>query len=124
MMDVFSGGCVYELWQGRNTYGLVHLKRKTLRSKRTTPKLGSVSETRESDFGILSLFEDFVNYKSQLAKTVGLVKSAEDLPNAKQEATKTRDSSLEDHKIEGAVPESCVDWTEVEQVMRKDIELA
>lgn len=124
MTDVFSGGCVYELWQGHNTYGLVHLKREIPRSKRTAPKLENVSEMRENDFGILSLFEDFVNYKSQLAQTAGLVKGVEDLPTAKQAANKTRDSSLEDHKIEGTVPESCVDWTEVEQVMRKDIELA
>lgn len=123
MTNVFSGGCVYELWQGHNTYGLVYLKRDVPRSKRTAPKLGSVVETRENDLGQLLLFEDFVNYKSQLARTAGIMESAESLQTAKQEITETPDPSSEDHEIEGVVPDSCVDWTEVEIKMSKDIEL-
>lgn len=115
---------MYELWQGSNRYGLASLKRDIPRSKRTTPKLGSVAETRENDLGTLLLFEDFANYKSQLDSTAGILESAEELPPAKQETTESPDSSLKDHKIEGVVPESCVDWIKIGEMMSRDIGLA
>lgn len=124
MTDIFSGGCAYELWQGHNTYGLASLERKVPRGKRRPPQLGSVAETRETYLGTLSIFEDFVNYKARLASTAGIMDSAEDLSTARQEVAEIPDWPPKDCEIEGAVPESCVDWSEVEERTGKDVRFA
>lgn len=112
---------MYELWQGSNTYGLASLKRKIpSSSRRSAPKLGSVAETRETDLGTLSLFEDFVNYKARLASTAGIVESDGALVTGDQETARTADASLETGGIEGDVPESCVNWADVEEAINKN----
>lgn len=121
MTDIFSGGCAYELWQGSNTYGLASLKRKIpSSSRRSAPKLGSVAETRETDLGTLSLFEDFVNYKARLASIEEVMESDGVLVTGVQKTTRTADAHFENGGFDGEVPESCVDWANVEEAINKD----
>ena len=121
MTDIFSGGCAYEFWQGSNTYGLALLERKIPRSsRRSAPKPGKVAETRETDLGTLSLFEDFVNYKARLASIEGVMESDGVFVTGDQETARTADASFENGGFDGEAPESCVSWADVEEAINKD----
>lgn len=83
MSQVFSGGCAYEFWEDSNGYGLVELvdqehdhtlpawlveqrREKALARAGTTQK---TAERRQTERGALSIFHDFVNYKTNLDAT-------------------------------------------------------
>lgn len=80
MSQVFSGGRVYEFWQGSNGYGLVEMFEREQASR--DPRFVAyhlaltraddqtkVFEKRDNGQGLLLIFHDFVNYKENLAAT-------------------------------------------------------
>ncbi|KAF1351608.1 hypothetical protein EJ07DRAFT_137674 [Lizonia empirigonia] len=67
MTQVFSVGCAYDFWQGKNGYGLIELIEK---EKKT-------AEKRETERGTLSIFHDSMNYRENLDATRGIDSSWE-----------------------------------------------
>jgi hypothetical protein len=116
---VFSGGCVYEFWQGSNRYGLVLLEPNNARVAPGIPSLhkgaDAIAETRQIDSGTLHIFKDFTNYKQRLAETRDVVASADDAPEPVHGAENWIDSLFGHKPSDDMVPESCVDWVEVER---------
>jgi hypothetical protein len=120
MTDLFSGGCVYELWQGPNAFGLALLEHKNPSNKRNRAKPGRIAETRENDSGTLLLFEDFFNYKAMLASVAEVPTGVDDGPTARREAAEA--PSLASEGFDGmTVPESCVDWSTIEKELNGGI---
>jgi len=116
---VFSGGCVYELWQGSNYYGLTLLES---RNAKITPGMasrrkegGTIVETRQLDSGTLHIFQDFVNYKNRLAETRDVIASADDAPETVDIVDNWMDCLFGHKPSDDVVPESCVDWKAVER---------
>ena len=119
MTEVFSGGCVYQFWQGANNYGLALFEPDVATyDRRNTPQAGKVAEKRESDLGTLLLFEDFVNYKAQLAALPQMPTSEDDRRTTKQEVAEGSSPTSWAFEIEGAVPESCVGWSAIEKELK------
>lgn len=115
---VFSGGCVYELWQGHNDYGLALLDSKTARATRgfSSRHKGpdAVAETRQLDSGTLYLYKDFVNYKRRLAETSDVVASTDDVPEPIYRVENWMDCLFGHKPSDDMVPGSCVDWGKLE----------
>ena len=130
MNRVFSGGCVYEFWQGPNRYGLVEMRKQKTDTRKSyqqdSRNHNKVVEIRETDHGLLLIYHDFANYKANLAITEGL------------EADWHRDNALAsgEDNLGGNIdmermnwpwepifqePESCVDWVEVEKTLGNPI---
>jgi hypothetical protein len=120
MTDLFSGGCVYELWQGPNAFGLALLKRKDPSNRQDRAQPGRIAETRESDSGTLLLFEDFFNYKARLESVTEVPVGVGDGPIASGETAEASGVSSEDF-LEIRVPESCVDWSAIEEELKSRI---
>ena len=121
MIEVFSGGCVYQFWQGSNCYGLAQFEPKAATyDRRNTPKAGKVAEKRESDLGTLLLFEDFVNYKAQLAALPQRATSVNER-SKEQKNMEAHGPTSWNFEIEGAVPESCVDWLAIEEGWKSQV---
>lgn len=119
MTRVFSGGCVYEFWQGSNSYGLAQFEpHAATYDRRNKPKAGKVAEKRESDLGTLLLFEDLINYKAQLAALPQLPTSVNEGLAEQQKMGGAQNPAVRQFDIEGAVPESCVDWLAIEERLR------
>ncbi|KAF2721640.1 glycoside hydrolase family 72 protein [Polychaeton citri CBS 116435] len=132
MCQTFSGGCVYEFWQGANGYGLVELLKtsnpsqsaafqKTL-ARANDPNV--VIEKRQRGQDILLIYHDFVNYKNNLA-------TARELEPASQEGMKETSTSLEDNsptqmtwpwEPENQEPVSCVEWRHIEELLEMALE--
>jgi hypothetical protein len=113
MTAIFSGGCVYELWQGSNVYGLAQMERKEADLRIPRPP-GKVAETRHSVLGTLHLFEDFMNYKARLASSSDLPACTDDvLAKAERKAEGGPDSLSGERTIEGTVPETCLNWARI-----------
>jgi len=122
MTEVFSGGCVYEFWQGSNSYGLAQFEPSAATyDRRNTSQAGKVAEKRESDIGTLSLFEDFMNYKAQLATLPQIPTSANENLAERQKMVEGQSSTSGDFDIEGTVPESCVDWLAIEEGLKSQV---
>jgi hypothetical protein len=75
----------------------------------------AIAETRQSDSGTLYIFKDFTNYKTRLAETRDVVASADDAPEPVHGAENWKDSLFGHKPSDDVVPESCVDWVEVER---------
>jgi hypothetical protein len=75
----------------------------------------AVTETRQIDSGTLYIFKDFVNYKQRLAETRNAVASANDAPEPMEGAEDWKDSLFGHKPSNDVVPESCVEWEEVER---------
>jgi hypothetical protein len=119
MIEVFSGGCVYQFWQGSNNYGLALFEPDAATyDRRNTPQAGKVAEKRESDLGTLLLFEDFLNYKAQLAALPKMPTGKDDRQVTKQEVVEGSTSTPWVFEVEGTVPESCVDWSAIEEKLK------
>jgi len=119
MTGVFSGGCVYEFWQGSNAYGLALLERKdTTQGRLGMPEAGKVVEKRESDLGTTLLFEDFVNYKAQLAALSQSPAGVDVRPAAGKKTEEASDPTPWKFPIEGTVPQSCLDWSAIEDEVK------
>ena len=107
---------MYEFWQGSNSYGLAQFEPSAATyDRRNTSQAVKVAETRESDIGTLSLFEDFINYKAQLAALPQIPTSADESLAEQQRMGKAQSPTSQEFVIEGAVPESCVDWMAIER---------
>lgn len=121
MTDVFSGGCVYQFWQGSNSYGLAQFEHNAITyDRRNTPEAGKVAEKRDSDLGTLLLFEDFVNYKAQLAALPQRATSVNER-SKEQKNMEAHGPTSWNFEIEGAVPESCVDWLAIEEGWKSQV---
>jgi hypothetical protein len=115
MTDIFSGGCVYQLWQASNSYGLAQFEPNAVEyDRRRIPKAGKVAEKRESNLGTLLLFEDFMNYKAQLAALPQISTSVNERSAEQQKTIAAQSPTSWESEIKGAVPESCVDWSTIE----------
>lgn len=117
--DVFSGGCVYELWMGANGYGLALLepKNKEINSEFPTRRKlpGDIAETRRLDSGTLYLCDAFTNYKKRLADTRDVVASADNAPLPVDSVENWKDQLFGHNPSEDVVPESCVDWEKLDR---------
>lgn len=122
--EVFSGGCVYEFWQGPNAFGLALMKRKIPYKELDRAKPGIIAEEHESDLGTLMLFEDFFNYKAKLASVASVPASTIEGRMAELKMEGSPDLSHGDTGIEGTVPESCVDWVAIEEELSNDVQSA
>ncbi|KAA8618517.1 1 3-beta-glucanosyltransferase [Pyrenophora tritici-repentis] len=120
MSRIFSGGCAYEFWESANGYGLLELLKhgsdKRISAYRQKPDdENKIFERRETDRGILLVFNDFVNYKSKLAE-VGDI-AVEDVSEATEregEQGETGKKASGPWQDKFRMLESCVDWHEVE----------
>ncbi|RMZ70087.1 glycolipid anchored surface [Pyrenophora seminiperda CCB06] len=125
MSRVFSGGCAYEFWQGANAYGLVEILEHGKDKQRPPYKKGyderKVAEIRKGKRGTLLVFQDFMNYKARLADVGGAEEEtgAEEAVEGKEEQGESgAEEDSEDWQAGLSVPESCVDWREVERELR------
>ena len=116
MSRVFSGGCVYEMWQDANDYGLVQMlppeDPENSREWRAHSRYsGQVVDRRETDWGTLLVYEDFQHYRDKLMAT-------KDTPTT--EDTGEDDSVPSGHGVPeyAEIPESCVEWDVVEEIVR------
>jgi hypothetical protein len=107
---VFSGGCVYEFWQGANGYGLVEM----VERGKDAGDESRIYERRKRETGTVLVFRDFVEYKARLAE-VGGVEGEDDGEVGGGGKEKGERSSMQSWQVELRVPESCVDW---ERIMR------
>jgi hypothetical protein len=107
---VFSGGCVYEFWQGANGYGLVEM----VERGKDAGYESRIYERRERVTRTVFVFRDFVEYKARLAEvgSVGREDDGEIWGGGKEEGER---ASKQSWQAELRVPESCVDW---ERIMR------
>ncbi|KAJ4324712.1 hypothetical protein N0V94_001109 [Neodidymelliopsis sp. IMI 364377] len=135
MSQVFSGGCAYEFWQSSNGYGLVELLDKEgapitpgsislAKNQKTRARKNGMSKTaekRETDRGTLFIYQDFVNYKANLEATRGIEGNWEgDIMEREAEGRANVDTAqrIWPWGPEFGVPESCVDWTRLEESLR------
>jgi hypothetical protein len=68
--------------------------------------------------GTLLLFEDFLNYKAQLAALPKMPTGKDDRQVTKQEVVEGSNSTPWAFEVEGTVPESCVDWSAIEEKLK------
>jgi hypothetical protein len=135
MSQVFSGGCAYEFWQSSNGYGLVELHdeegapimpgsislAKNQKTRARKNGMSKTAEKRETDQGTLFIFQDFVNYKANLEATRGIERNWEgDIMEREAWGRANVDTAQRSWPWgpEFGVPESCVDWARLEELLR------
>ncbi|RMY91316.1 hypothetical protein D0861_03196 [Hortaea werneckii] len=138
MTQVFSGGCVYEMWQGLNDYGLVQMipraeesgnapgSRARYAQRARNVYQGEILETRETSWGELQLYEDFGNYRARLQEAERMSsagdRGAQNAVAAAASDSDTRSgeapSDTEASAISAHIPETCLDWAGIEAAMR------
>ncbi|KAI6993081.1 FACT complex subunit, partial [Hortaea werneckii] len=137
MTQVFSGGCVYEMWQGTNDYGLVQLIPKVEESgnvpgsrarhaqRARDAYQGEILETRETPWGELQLYEDFRNYKARLQEAERMssaedrgVQNAAATPSDSDTRHEEAPADPQDSALSAHVPETCIDWAGIEAALR------
>lgn len=134
---VFSGGCAYEFWQGMNGYGLVELveqkqdrtiseqivQRVCERALTRSNDSRKTAEKRMTEWGTLSIFYDFVNYRANLEATKEINETWEG-EVLEREAVERGNIDMTQMnwpwEPEFKIPDSCVDWAAVENIMRLD----
>lgn len=136
MSQVFSGGCAYEFWQGMNGYGLVELieqgQDRTI-SKRAIQQtreralarsndLRKTAEKRMTEWGALSIFYDFVNYREKLeaTKKIDEIWEGDAVEREAAERGNVMTQMNWPWELEFKVPDSCVDWEAVGDMVRPD----
>lgn len=123
MNHIFSGGCAYEFWQAGNRYGLVEIvehgnDKSRLEYTQDSYPDNKVAERRETERGTLLVFHDFVNYKAKLAEVGGIEVDTGDDDESPREEEDQKGSGTEtggEWQAGLSVPESCVDWSEIER---------
>lgn len=131
MSQVFSGGCAYEFWHQANCYGLVELpnqegdrvtsaeareqRREKAVARSNDPR--KTAETRQTERGPLSIFHDFVNYKTNLDATRGIENNWEGDVMEREAAERGRVDTTQRSwpwEPECQIPETVVDWAQLE----------
>lgn len=131
MSQVFSGGCAYELWQGSNGYGMVELldqepsrtisawalaqRREQFLARSENPM--KTAEKRNTERGPLSIFHDFMNYKTNLGATGDIERTWEGDIMERQAADRASMDATQRNwpwEPEFQVPDSVVDWDQLE----------
>ena len=110
---------MYEFYYGSNRYGLVKMHSSVEEFVREDPGL-IVDYTRKTDWGTLLVHKDFENYKARLLETREIETDTEGTENRDKEATmmasdQTQASQKEALPTVGHVPETCVNWAEIEE---------
>lgn len=104
MLDVFSGCCVYEMYNGGNQFGLVQMVGLGGQEKDE----GVVTARRETEFGRLVIYEDFGNLKGAIEGVRDGVDGEDvEVGGGDEEGT------VRIWEIEGSVPGSCVHWSSI-----------
>ena len=116
---VFSGGCAYEFYYGSNRYGLVKMRPSIEEFVRKDPNM-IVDHTRNTDWGILLVLKDFENYKARLLETREIQTDIDGTETHDEEATMMASDQTQTRQQEALptvshVPESCVNWAEIEE---------
>lgn len=107
MTEVFSGGCVYEFWQGGNCYGLVKIP-----SSRDSA-VGRVipsHHTRDTELGQLLIFDDFENYKNKLRAIQSIEVNTQQHTPLENDSANVAEAARLRFERDGQIPESCVNW--------------
>jgi hypothetical protein len=120
MARVFSGGCVYELVDGANSYGLVAMPGSNdprwLRFR--TRVDGKMIETRETDAGEIHIYQDFANYKTSLAEPTDDDPSSSIMEREAEERFNTDVTQMTwPWGPEYQMPATCIDWDNVEELV-------
>ncbi|KAF3051033.1 hypothetical protein E8E11_008109 [Didymella keratinophila] len=134
MSQVFSGGCVYEFWEGLNAYGLVELvdqeharstpawavekRRERALARADDPK--KTAEKRQTERGPISIFYDFANYKANLDKTRDIDHVWEGDVNESEAAARGNvDTSQRQWpwEPENQIPDTVADWMQIEDIV-------
>jgi hypothetical protein len=126
MAKVISGGCVYELFDGANRYGLIAMPGdgRARWFDFPTPLDGKIIKKRETDAGDVYIYQDFANYKEALDEPA----THDPSWNIMQREAEER------HNIntiqttwpwgpEYQMPATCIDWDNIESlsVVENDI---
>jgi hypothetical protein len=129
MSRVFSGGCAYEFWQGANRYGLVEMRGQNANTKlaayqQSPDDRKKVFEKRETDQGLLLIYHDFANYRANLAAVTD-VEANWDHELVEYEVKEMGGVDMTQKswpwEPEFHEPESCIDWAEIEKLVRSKV---
>lgn len=138
--QVFSGGCVYEFYRGSSDYGIVELQNhdeppdtpawvsqlRFLKAQARANDSTKTAEKRQTERGTLFIFHDFMNYKANLEATRGIEESWEGdvMENKAAERVSVDTTQMNwPWEPEFQMPESCVDWAQLEDSMKDDSSL-
>ena len=110
---------MYEFYYGSNRYGLVKMCPSIEEIVREDPGL-IVDHTRKTDWGTLLVLRDFENYKTRLLETRDIETDTDgtethDEGAAMMASDQTQKRQQEVLPTVGDVPESCVNWAEIEE---------
>ena len=129
MNRVFSGGCVYEFWQGSNGYGLVEMLNRETGTKMKAYQQDpddekKVIEKRETDQGLLLIYQDFAKYKAKLV-AARCVETNWDRGDRNYEGDGGGNVDMMQMswpwEPECQEPESCINWGKIEELVRSGI---
>jgi hypothetical protein len=120
MARVFSGGCVYELVDGANSYGLVAMPGSNdprwLRFR--TCIEDKIIETRQTDAGEIHIYQDFANYKASLAEPTDDDPSWSIMEREAEERFNTNVTQMTwPWGPEYQMPATCIDWDNIEELV-------
>jgi len=126
MAEVFSGGCIYELFDGANRYGLIAMPGDGPARwfEFPTNTDGKIIEKRETDAGDVYIYQDFANYKKALDKPAIHDPSWSIMEHEAEERHNIDTTQMTwPWGPEYQMPATCIDWDNVEDlvVVREDI---
>ena len=112
---MFSGGCVYEFWQGGNNYGLVKLQ-----TSRDGPATAGdrepPHEIRQTDQGTLLISNEFEQYKAKLHSTKDVDVSPPSSAPTESEGYGVPADVQSRFEAGGKIPDTCIDWAQLRGV--------
>jgi 1,3-beta-glucanosyltransferase GAS5 len=112
MINEFSGGCVYEFWQGVNDYGLV--KPQTTRDGAATADEEQPPHVvRRTDHGTLLIFNEFEHYKAKIRSTKDVDVSPSFSAVPERGATDMPADVRSRFEASGQIPDTCIDWAQL-----------
>jgi hypothetical protein len=117
MTKVFSGGCVYELFDGPNSYGLVAMPgdehARWFRFPTNTD--GKIIEKRETGAGDVYIYQDFANYKEALAALPDNDPSWNIMEREAEERHNNDTTQMTwPWSPEYQMPATCIDWDNIQ----------
>jgi len=125
MARVFSGGCIYELFDGPNSYGLLAKPGRTDQRwfQMRLDDEEKIIETRDTDAGNIYIYQDFANYKAALAEPADNNLSWDVMEREAEERDSIDVSQMTwPWGPEYQMPATCIDWDNVEELFGRQEE--